>query len=107
MIFESKVWKFVNTINTELMMQGAEILANPGISDEEAARYCMQANRPGWAKQVQKGDIVIAGRNWGCGSSRPAARLFKALGITVIVADSMSRLFFRNAVNIGLPILIC
>ncbi len=107
MIFEGKVWKFGDTISTDLMMPGAEIIANPGISDEEAARHCMQANRPGWAKQVQKGDIVIAGRNWGCGSSRPAARLFISLGIAAIVADSMSRLFFRNAVNIGLPVLIC
>ncbi|MFC2006168.1 3-isopropylmalate dehydratase [Chloroflexota bacterium] len=107
MIFEGKVWKFGDTISTDLMMPGSEVLARPGISDEEAALHCMRANRPNWAKQVQKGDIVVAGRNWGCGSSRPAARLFKALGISAIVADSMSRLFFRNAVNIGLPVLIC
>lgn len=107
MIFEGRVWKFGDSISTDLMMPGSEILARPGISDEEAASYCMQANRPGWSAQVQKGDIIITGRNWGCGSSRPAARLFKALGISVIVADSMSRLFFRNAVNIGMPVLIC
>lgn len=107
MIFEGKVWKFGDNINTDLMMPGAEVLTRPGISDKEAARYCMAANRPGWAEQVMERDIIIAGRNWGCGSSRPAARLFKALGIGVIVASSMSRLFFRNAVNIGLPVLIC
>lgn len=107
MIFEGKVWKFGDSISTDLMMPGSDILARSGISEKEAARYCMHANRPDWAAQVQKGDIVIGGRNWGCGSSRSAARLFKALGISVIVTDSMSRLFFRNAVNIGLPVLIC
>ncbi len=107
MIFTGRVWKFGDNINTDLMMPGSQVLSQPGISDKEAARYCMSANRPGWAEQVKEGDIIIAGRNWGCGSSRPAARLFKALGIGVIVADSMSRLFFRNAINIGLPVLIC
>ncbi|MGB9698730.1 MAG: 3-isopropylmalate dehydratase [Thermodesulfobacteriota bacterium] len=107
MVFEGKVWKFGDAINTDLMMPGSEVLAQPGISDREAAKHCMSANRPGWAAQVQEGDIIIAGRNWGCGSSRPAARLFKALGISVIVAESISRLFFRNAINIGLPVLIC
>ena len=107
MIFEGKVWKFGESISTDLMMPGTEVLSRPGMSDEEAAGYCMQANRPDWAAQVQKGDIVIAGQNWGCGSSRTAARLFKALGISAIVTDSMSRLFFRNAINIGLPVLIC
>jgi 3-isopropylmalate/(R)-2-methylmalate dehydratase small subunit len=107
MIFEGRVWKFGNNIDTDIMMPGQESLARPGISNEEAARFCMSAIRPGWASQVGKGDIIIAGRNWGCGSSRPAARLFKALGIGVIAADSMARIFFRNAVNVGLPVLIC
>ncbi|MGA2463789.1 MAG: 3-isopropylmalate dehydratase [Thermodesulfobacteriota bacterium] len=105
-IFKGKVWKFGDNINTDLMMPGSQFL-QPGISEKEAARHCMSANRPGWAEQVEEGDIVIAGHNWGCGSSRPAARMFKALGIGIIVADSMSRLFFRNAVNIGFPVLIC
>ncbi|MDI7258765.1 MAG: 3-isopropylmalate dehydratase [Thermodesulfobacteriota bacterium] len=107
MIFEGKVWKFGDRIDTDLMMPGSAVMAKPGISDAEASKYCMSSNRPGWATQVQKGDLIIAGFHWGIGSGRPAARLFKALGISVIVADSMSRLFFRNAVNIGLPVLIC
>jgi 3-isopropylmalate/(R)-2-methylmalate dehydratase small subunit len=107
MILEGKVWKFGDSISTDLMMPGSDVLARPGISNKEAAQYCMHANRPDWAAQVQPGDIIIGGRNWGCGSSRSAARLFKTLGISIIVTDSMSRLFFRNAVNIGLPILIC
>lgn len=107
MIFEGKVWKFGDNMNTDLMMPGQDVIARPGITDQEAARHCMSAIRPGWASQVKKGDILVAGRNWGCGSSRPAARLFKALGIGVIVADSITRVFFRNAVNTGLPVLIC
>ena len=108
MIFEGKIWKFGDNISTDLIMPGSEVLANPDLSDKDAARnYCMRANRPGWNTQVQKGDILVAGHNFGCGSSRPAARLLKALGISIVLADSMSRLFFRNAVNIGLPVLIC
>jgi 3-isopropylmalate/(R)-2-methylmalate dehydratase small subunit len=106
-MFEAKVWKFGDNISTDLMMPGDEVITKPDLSDEEAACYCMNANRPDWAPQVQKGDIIVAGHNWGCGSSRPAARMFKTLGISVIVADSMSRLFFRNAVNIAMPVLIC
>lgn len=107
MIFEGKVWKFGDNINTDLMMPASSVLVRQDISNEEAALYCMSANRPDWAPKVQKGDIIVAGQNWGCGSSRPAARLLKTLGISVIVANSMSRLFFRNAVNVGLPVLIC
>ena len=108
MIFEGKIWKFGDNISTDLIMPGTEVLAKPDLPEDEAARnYCMRANRPGWAARVQRGDILVAGHNFGCGSSRPAARLIKALGISIILADSMSRLFFRNAVNIGLPVLIC
>lgn len=107
MTFEGKVWKFGDNISTDFMMPGPQVLAQPGISDQDAARHCMATNRPDWAGQVKPGDVILAGRNWGCGSSRPAARLLKALGIGGIVADSMSRLFFRNAVNIGLPVLSC
>jgi 3-isopropylmalate/(R)-2-methylmalate dehydratase small subunit len=104
-IFKGKVWKFGDNIDTDLMVSGS-LLMTLDIPDKEAARQCMSSNRPGWAEQVQEGDIIIAGRNWGCGSSRPAARFFKLLGIGVIIAESMSRLFFRNSVNIGLPVLI-
>lgn len=107
MIFEGKVWKFGDDISTDLMMPGDDVLSRPDLSDKDAARYCMRANRPDWNQLVQKGDIVIAGRNWGCGSSRPAARQFKTLGVSIILADSMSRIFFRNAVNMAMPVLIC
>ena len=107
MIYTGKVWKFGNNISTDLMMPGAAVLAKPGIEDTEAAKFCMVANRPGWAKQVQPGDIIVAGSNFGCGSSRPAPRLLRALGISVVVANSVARLFFRNSIHLGFPILIC
>ena len=107
MIFEGKVWKFGDNISTDLMMPGAQVEAKVGMTNEEASQYCMYANRPGWAAQVKPGDIIIGGRNWGCGSSRPAGRLIKALKISVVVADSMSRLFFRNSINLGLPVMLC
>ncbi len=107
MKYTGKVWKFGDKISTDLMMPGFAVLTKPGISDEEASKFCMMANRPGWAQQVQKGDILVGGRNFGCGSSRPAQRMFKALGIPVVVADSTSRLFFRNSIHTGYPVLIC
>ena len=106
MILKGNVWKFGDNISTDLIMPG-HMDNRPDLSDKEAAHYCMSTNRPDWVAQVQKGEIIVAGRNWGCGSSRPAARLLKVLGISLVVADSMSRLFFRNAVNIGQPVLIC
>jgi len=107
MHYQGRVWKFGDNISTDLIMPGSQVLANPLLSDEEAAKFCMWANRPGWAQQVQRGDIIVAGRNFGCGSSRPAPRMLKALGISVVVADSIARLFFRNSIHLGFPVLIC
>ena len=107
MRYQGKVWKFGDNLSTDLMMPGSKVLARPGISDQEASQFAMGTNRPGWAEQVQDGDIIVAGTNFGCGSSRPAGRLLKTLGISVVVADSMSRLFFRNAVHQGFAVLIC
>jgi 3-isopropylmalate/(R)-2-methylmalate dehydratase small subunit len=106
MIFEGKVAKFGDNISTDLMMP-AGAMVKTGMTDREKAGYCLHSCRPGWAQTVPEGTIIIAGRNWGCGSSRPAPRFFLALKTGIIVAESMSRLFFRNAVNAGLPVLIC
>ena len=92
LVFRGRVWRFGDSISTDVIMPG--MLYSRLLAPEEIAKSCMQANRPGWAEQVQPGDIIVAKRNFGCGSSRPAARVLKALGITVVVADSMSRLFF-------------
>ena len=65
----------------------------------------MEANRPGWASMVRPGDIIIGGKNFGTGSSRPAADNLKNLGISCIIAESVNGLFLRNAVNSGIPAL--
>jgi 3-isopropylmalate/(R)-2-methylmalate dehydratase small subunit len=77
------------------------------LSWEEQAKYCMRANRPGWADQVRKGDILVAGQNFGTGSNRPAARSLKVLGIACVVAENINSLMFRNCINWGLPALPC
>jgi len=72
------------------------------------AGYCMEDARPGFAKTVAKGDLIVAGGNFGCGSSREHAPIaIKAAGISCVVAESFARIFFRNAINIGLPIVEC
>ena len=98
-----RVWKFGDSINTDLMLPGHAALLAPA----EQARLVFQANRPGWVDLVTKGDIIVAGRSFGLGSSRPAARSLRNLGIGCVLAESLARLFFRNAVNWGLVALEC
>jgi 3-isopropylmalate/(R)-2-methylmalate dehydratase small subunit len=72
------------------------------------ASYCMEDARPGFAKTVARGDIIVAGGNFGCGSSREHAPIaIKAAGLSCVIAESFARIFFRNAINIGLPIIEC
>jgi len=102
-----RVWKFGDRISTDFMMPGHRVLANPDLSIAEAAKFCMEANRPGWAEnEVESGDIIVAGINFGCGSSRNGSQSLKALGISVVLAESVSRIHLRNAVNTGLPTLV-
>lgn len=96
-----KVWKFGDNISTDLLMPGFS--TGEGL---ERAKFCMRANRPGWSDEVQPGDLVVGGRNFGCGSSRAAARNFILLGVQCVLAESMSRLFFRNSVALGLPVVV-
>ena len=100
-VIEGKVWKFGDKISTDLMMPGFS--KGRGL---ERAKFCMYSNRPGWSDHVQKGDIVVGGRNFGCGSSRPAAVNLQLLGVSVVVGESIGRIFFRNAINTGLPVVI-
>ncbi|OHD75055.1 MAG: 3-isopropylmalate dehydratase small subunit [Spirochaetes bacterium RBG_13_68_11] len=72
------------------------------------ASYCMEDARPGFAKTVARGDIIVAGGNFGCGSSREHAPIaIKAAGVSCVIAESFARIFFRNAINIGMPIIEC
>ena len=98
-----RVWKFGADINTDLMLPGPLLTA----SEEEQRRAVFSANRPGWVDEVRPGDIVIGGRNFGTGSSRPAARSLRNLGLGALIAESINGLFFRNAVSFGFLALEC
>jgi 3-isopropylmalate/(R)-2-methylmalate dehydratase small subunit len=98
-----RVWKFGDDINTDLMLPGPLLMA----SEEEQRRAVFSANRPGWVDAVRPGDIIIGGRNFGTGSSRPAARSLRNLGLGALVAESINGLFFRNAVSFGFLALEC
>lgn len=105
MQFQGKVWKFGDNISTDLIMPADVTWGH--VRGPDRLNYCMRANRPGWAEQVSQGDILVGGKNFGCGSSRPASRMLRGLGITCTIAESVSRLFLRNSINIGWPVLIC
>jgi len=98
-----RVWKFGDDINTDLMLPGPLLTA----SEEEQRRAVFSANRPGWVDEVRPGDILIGGRNFGTGSSRPAARSLRNLGLGALIAESINGLFFRNAVSFGFLALEC
>lgn len=100
-VITGRTWVVGDSVTTDAMYPGfAMKLPVP-----EAARHVFYELRPGWTDQVQPGDIVVAGRNFGLGSSRPVAVLFRELGICALVADEFNSLFLRNAINYGLPAL--
>jgi 3-isopropylmalate/(R)-2-methylmalate dehydratase small subunit len=99
-IVEGRVWVFGDAVDTDNMYPGFAMK----LSTEEAAKHVFYDMRPGWADEVRPGDIVVAGRNFGIGSSRPVAVLFQHLGVAALVAEEFNSLFFRNAVNFGLPV---
>ena len=94
-----RVWVFGDSLNTDAMYP-AEAMK---LDIPEAAKMIFYEVRPGWTDLVSPGDIVIAGKNFGLGSSRPVAALFNQLGVAALVAEEFNSLFFRNAVNAGLP----
>ncbi|MBI2848483.1 MAG: 3-isopropylmalate dehydratase [Chloroflexi bacterium] len=103
-VVRGKVWKFGDNISTDLLMPG---FSHDIISHQERAAYCMRAERPEFAGEVRSGDVIVAGRNFGCGSGRPAARNLMTLGVGAVIAESFGRLFFRNSVSSGFPVLYC
>lgn len=103
MKLEGKIWKFGNDVDTDLIIPARFL----NVSDEKVlAKSCFSDLRPDFAQNVVPGDIIVAGTNFGCGSSREHAPIaIKAAGISVIIAKSFARIFYRNSFNIGLPIL--
>jgi len=99
------VHKFGDNIDTDVIIP-ARYLDTTAAA--ELAAHCMEGLVADFAGRVQPGDVIVAGANFGCGSSREHAPLaIKASGISCVIAESFARIFFRNAINIGLPVLIC
>lgn len=103
MIIKGRVWKFGDDINTDLIFPHSAFRVPP----EEQIKLVFSDNRPGWAEQVQAGDILVSGKNFGTGSSRPGAVLLKRLGIGCLVSNSINGLFFRNCIAYGFPAIQC
>lgn len=101
---QGRVWRFGNNVDTDAIVPGRFLDA----PIEEAARHAFESIRPGFVDEVRKGDVIVGGANFGCGSSREnAPEALKLLGIGCVVAESFGRIFFRNAIAIGLPVLRC
>jgi len=102
MRFRGRVWKFGDHVNTDLIIPARYINStDPAF----LAAHCMEDADPGFAGKVRPGDIIVAGENFGCGSSREHAPIaLRAAGIACVVAGSFARIFYRNAFNMGLPI---
>lgn len=105
MKLKGKVHKFGADVNTDVIIPARYLnISEPG----GLAKHCMEDIDPEFATKVKPGDIMVATTNFGCGSSREHAPLaIKACGISCIIAQSFARIFFRNAINIGLPLLEC
>jgi 3-isopropylmalate/(R)-2-methylmalate dehydratase small subunit len=103
MKLNGRVWKFGDNVDTDAIIPARYL----NVSDQELlAKNCFVDVRPGFSRTVQPGDVIVAGNNFGCGSSREHAPLaIKAVGVSVVIAKSFARIFYRNAFNIGLPIL--
>ncbi|MCC5793873.1 MAG: hypothetical protein JJT85_03960 [Chromatiales bacterium] len=96
-------WVFGDDINTDLLAPGLYFKAPL----EELSRHCLEAVNPGFAGSVQPGDVIVAGRNFGMGSAREqAAQVLVQLGVGAVLARSFGRIFYRNAINFGLPVLL-
>jgi len=105
MIFEGAVHKYGRDVDTDVIIPARYLTTNdPG----ELAKHCMEDIDAGFVTSVQPGDIIVAHENFGCGSSREHAPVaIKESGISVVVASSFARIFYRNAINTGLPIVVC
>jgi len=100
---KGKAWKFGNNIDTDLIIPARYLNTS---DPEELAKYAMQDADPEWVDKMKKGDFIVAGDNFGCGSSREHAPIaLKAAGVSAVIAKSFARIFYRNAINIGLPIM--
>ena len=105
MILKGKAHKFGNNINTDEIIPARYLNT---IDPKILGQHCMEDADAAFVKNINKGDIIVGGSNFGCGSSREHAPVsIKACGVSCVIAESFARIFFRNSINIGLPILEC
>ncbi len=104
-MIRGKVYKFGDDINTDIIYPGKYLSITT--DREEMAKHCFETVYPDFMKTAEPGEIIVAGKNFGCGSSREqAATCLKFFGVRAIIADSFARIFFRNAINLGLPVIV-
>lgn len=105
MIVKGNVFKYRSDVDTDVIIPARYLNTS---SAEELATHCMEDIDPEFVKKVKNGDIIVAEDNFGCGSSREHAPIaIKASGVSLVIANSFARIFYRNSINIGLPILEC
>ena len=105
-VIRGRVWKYGDNVNTDVIYPGKYTYTVSG--REEIARHALEDLDPNFVTGMEPGDVIVAGRNWGCGSSREqAATCLVYNGVGAIVAESFGRIFYRNALNNGLPAVVC
>jgi 3-isopropylmalate/(R)-2-methylmalate dehydratase small subunit len=103
---KGRVWKYGDNVNTDVIFPGKYTYTL--MPPEEMARHALEDLDPGFAQNVKPGDVIVAGKNFGCGSSREqAAACLKCAGVQAVIAKSFARIYFRNAINLGLPVFQC
>jgi len=106
MVLRGQVWKFGDSISTDLITPGRYYHLRSNLS--ELAKHTMEDADPTFSSKVKKGDFIVAGKNFGLGSSREhAAIVIKLSGVSAVIAHSFARIFYRNAINVGLPVVSC
>jgi len=102
---EGKVFKYGDNVDTDVIIPARYLNSS---DPAELAKHCMEDIDREFVSKVQKGDIIVANKNFGCGSSREHAPIaIKAAGVSCVIAETFARIFYRNAINIGLPIIEC
>ncbi|MGI6487629.1 MAG: 3-isopropylmalate dehydratase small subunit [Syntrophomonadaceae bacterium] len=105
MILKGKVHCFGDDVDTDAIIPARHMTTS---EPDELAEHCMEDAEPEFVRKVNRGDLIVAGKNFGCGSSREHAPIaIQAAGVSCVIAGSFARIFYRNAINIGLPILEC
>ena len=106
MTIRGKTWKYGDDVNTDQIFPGRYTYIL--MQEEQMAEHALEDLDDDFAKNAQSGDIIVAGKNWGCGSAREqAVKAIKTKGISAIIAKSFARIYFRNSLNEGLPVIVC